>query len=75
MTRAALPAAAVAMLLGLAGCTDPHPTLTYVERPCYRTLGEVDCHAAALPGEESRRVGFHDRPIAVEYEPWPLHLF
>jgi hypothetical protein len=59
-----------------AGCApEPLPKLTYAERPCYRTLAEVDCHAVALPGEESRRVGFYDAPIAVEREPWPQHLF
>jgi hypothetical protein len=58
------------------GCApEPLPKLTYAERPCYRTLAEVDCHAVALPGEESRRVGFYDAPIAVEREPWPQHLF
>lgn len=59
-----------------AGCArEPLPKLTYAERPCYRTLADVDCHAVALPGEESRRVGFYDAPIAVEREPWPQHLF
>jgi len=59
----------------LAGCADPFPTLTYAERPCYRTLGAVDCHAVPLPGEDSRRVGFYDQPVAVEEEPWPQRLF
>jgi hypothetical protein len=67
--------AAAAALLA-AGCVrEPLPKLTYAERPCYRTLADVDCHAVALPGEESRRVGFYDAPIAVEREPWPQHLF
>jgi hypothetical protein len=61
---AAVPVAAAMALLVLAGCGDA--TLVYAERACYRTLAEVDCHAAPLPGEESRRVGFYDAPIAVE---------
>ena len=67
---------ALACLL-LGGCAaEPLPTLTYAERPCYRTLAEVDCHARPLPGEESRRVGFHDAPLAVEQEEaWPQRLF
>jgi hypothetical protein len=71
-----LAAAAGAALL-LAGCAaKPFPTLSYAERPCYRTLAEVDCHARPLAGEESRRVGFYDEPIAVEQEEaWPLRLF
>lgn len=71
---AVLPALLLAAA-ALAGCADPYPTLTYAERPCYRTLGTVDCHAAPLPGEERRRVGFYDRPVAVEEEPWPQRLF
>jgi hypothetical protein len=72
--RAAVPALAVAALL-LAGCAEPLPKLTYAERPCYRTLAAVDCHTEPLTGEESRRVGFYDTPIAVEHEPWPQRLF
>jgi len=69
-------AAAVVVALLAAGCArEPHPTLIYAERPCYRTLADVDCHAVALLGEESRLVGFYDAPIAVEREPWPQHLF
>ena len=57
---------AIPLLAGLllSGCAEPFPTLTYAERPCYRTLGTVDCHAAPLPGEASRKVGFYDPPIA-----------
>ena len=69
--------AAVAMLL-LAGCetAQPFPKLTYAERPCYRTLAAVDCHSDPLIGEESRRVGFYDEPVAVEQEEaWPQRLF
>jgi hypothetical protein len=70
--QAAALAGAAALLVG---CAEPHPTLTYAERPCYRTLAEVDCHAVPLPGEESRRVGFYDPPIAASIEPWPQRLF
>ena len=72
-----LGGAALAALL-LAGCESPRPfpKLTYAERPCYRTLAEVDCHARPLVGEESRRVGFYDAPVAVEQEEaWPQRLF
>lgn len=57
------------------GCAEPFPTLTYAERSCYRTLAAVDCHAQPLVGDESRRVGFYDPPVAVEVEPWPQRLF
>jgi hypothetical protein len=70
------PALCVVLAAGaLAGCADPHPTLIYAERPCYRTLADVDCHAAPLAGEETRRVGFYDPPVAVKEEPWPQRLF
>jgi hypothetical protein len=60
-------AGAAGALLLVAGCAaEPLPKLTYAERPCYRTLAEVDCHARPLAGEESRRVGFYDEPVAVE---------
>jgi len=68
----------VAAVLALAACENSHPIpkLTYAERPCYRTLAEVDCHASALVGEENRRVGFYDEPVSVEQvEPWLLRLF
>ncbi|WP_420349099.1 hypothetical protein [Pelagibius sp.] len=66
-----------ALPLVLAACAaDPLPRLTYAERPCYRTLAEVDCHAAPLPGEENRRVAFYDPPVKVEQrKAWPLSLF
>jgi len=65
-------------LPALAACETSHPlpTLTYAERPCYRTLAEVDCHPQALPGEESRRVGYYDEPVSIKQnEPWPQRLF
>lgn len=71
----AVPSALLLTAVALAGCADPFPTLIYAERPCYRTLGAVDCHAAPLPGEHSRRVGFYDQPVAAEEEPWPQRLF
>ncbi|GAB4393999.1 MAG: hypothetical protein Tsb0032_15560 [Kiloniellaceae bacterium] len=72
---------AVAAMLLLAGCAaEPFPTLSYAERPCYRTLADVDCHDGVLVGEESRRVGFYDPPLAPpvaagQEETWPLRLF
>lgn len=76
MKRSHYLAGAVGVALLAAGCGPaPLPKLTYAERACYRTLAEVDCHAVALPGEESRRVGFYDAPVAVEEEPWPDYLF
>lgn len=69
------------LLLGLSACNlppDPAPRLTYAVRDCYRTLADVDCHPRALPGEESRRVGFYDPPIKVEERKaklWPAFLF
>lgn len=68
--------AGIAVALLAAGCApEPLPKLTYAERPCYRTLAEVDCHSHPLPGEANRRVGFYDAPVAVEREPWSQHLF
>lgn len=65
----AMPAAAALLLL--AGCAEPAPRLVYAERYCYRTLADVDCHARPLPAEESRRVGFYDKSLALEHAPWP----
>lgn len=55
----------------ISACTPPGPYApagpragATAERPCYRTLGVVDCHAAPLPGEENRRVGFFDAAAA-----------
>lgn len=77
ITRFLFLAGGVAAALLLAGCgAPPLPKLSYAERPCYRTLAEVDCHASALAGEESRRVGFYDTPVAVEQDDaWPRRLF
>ncbi len=71
----------LALVLGLSACTsppDPAPRLTYAVRDCYKTLADVDCHPRALPGEESRRVGFYDPPIMVEErkaKTWPADIF
>ncbi|MGF1628723.1 MAG: hypothetical protein ACFCUT_04580 [Kiloniellaceae bacterium] len=62
----AAPSILILAVLLLAGCAEPFPKLTYAERYCYRTLADVDCHAAPLAGEESRRVGFYDEPVLVE---------
>ena len=52
-------------ILALSACTVwvPEKRPVLAERYCYRTLGVVDCHAAPLPSEESRRVGFFDTPV------------
>ena len=42
----------------------PTPKAELALRFCYRTLAEVDCHGQLLPGEEFRRVGFFDAPVA-----------
>ncbi len=47
-------------LIALLGACAPGPG-ELVTRYCYRTLAEVDCHAAPLPGEASRQVGFFDQ--------------
>lgn len=75
--RILFPAGGVAAALLLAGCgAAPLPKLSYAERPCYRTLAEVDCHARPLAGEESRRVGFHDTPVTVKQDDaWPRRPF
>ncbi len=54
-------------VLGVAACAQGRPALRAIlaERHCYRTLGVVDCHAAPLPGEAFREVGFFDAPIAI----------
>ena len=51
---------------GLPGWSAPTPTprAELAQRYCYRTLAEVDCHAQLLPGEEFRRVGYFDAPVA-----------
>ena len=73
---AALGGLAALPLLAACEMSQPLPTLTYAERPCYRTLAEVDCHSRVLPGEESRRVGFYDEPISIKQnESWPQRLF
>ena len=46
-----------------AGWYEPAPRPVLAARACYRTLARVDCHAAPLPGEESRRVGWYDGPL------------
>lgn len=47
------------------GWYEPEPQARLAERYCYRTLAEVDCHAAPLAGEERRRVGFWDAPLPL----------
>jgi len=57
----------LAVALGVGACVPRGPAdrAVLAERYCYRTLGVVDCHAAPLPGEESRRVGFFDAPVVI----------
>ena len=69
MGGAALRWTAIALVAaaGLTACVPRQPAgpAVLAERYCYRTLGVVDCHAAPLPGEDYRRVGFFDTPIAI----------
>ncbi len=46
------------------GWSAPTPRAELAQRYCYRTLAEVDCHAQLMPGEEFRRVGYFDAPVA-----------
>jgi len=64
LSRAAILLVAV---LGVGACAQGRPAgrAVLAERYCYRTLGVVDCHAAPLPGEAFRKVGFFDAPIAI----------
>lgn len=54
---------ALMLLAGLSACSTAQPSYVYAQPACYRTLGTVDCHSAALPGEETRRVGQHQAPL------------
>ena len=56
------------MGLGLGACAGPEMSLRaqVEDRACYRTLGRVDCHAAPLKGEDSRRVGSFDHAAAAD---------
>ncbi len=49
------------MMIALLGACGPAPAPELTARYCYRTLAEVDCHAAPLPGEASRQVGYFDQ--------------
>jgi hypothetical protein len=60
-------AAVFGLVLGaglmLAACGGPGPRFAQdaeFGRPCYRTLGRVDCHAEPLRGEAYRRIGAFD---------------
>lgn len=45
------------------GWFKPSPRPALAPRYCYRTLAEVDCFAAPLPGAETRREGWFDAPV------------
>ena len=55
---------AVLLAIGLivCGCDREHRQAVDLYGPhfCYRTLADVDCHEAALPGEEGRAVGHYE---------------
>lgn len=51
------------ILTACAGPAEPRLGFAYGaegSRPCYRTLGRVDCHASPLEREVYRRVGAFD---------------
>ena len=50
------------LILGVAACSKTQVVERipdYGQQHCYRTLADVDCHSAPLPGEESREVGWY----------------
>lgn len=42
--------------------TSPGPVAVYGAHHCYRTLAQVDCHAAPLAGEANRLMGHYEAP-------------
>ena len=54
-----LPLAACSSLLP---STNSPPVAVYGPHHCYRTLAQVDCHAAPLAGEANRLMGHHEAP-------------
>ncbi len=63
-TKLAGPVLLLGFLLALGGCAKHVPETRLADRYCYRTLAEVDCFFAPQPGQEARRVGWWDGPIA-----------
>ena len=60
---------AVAVLFGIAvvlgACSGRQAVVqvpVYGPHYCYRTLGTVDCHIAALPDEANRKAGWYEEP-------------
>ncbi len=56
----ALPLAACGSLLSPS--PSPPPVAVYGPQHCYRTLAQVDCHAAPLAGEANRLMGHYEAP-------------
>ena len=65
-SRTLVSSIAILVAIGLiaAGCDRERRQTVDLYGPnfCYRTLAEVDCHEAALPGEEGRLVGHYEAP-------------
>ena len=61
-----------ALLVGACAREQTQAVDIYGPQFCYRTLAEVDCHEAALPGEDHRAVGHYEAArghslVAPEY--------
>jgi hypothetical protein len=66
---ALLGLASVALLSGCGSDWLPHEEAIDDGEPiyCYRTIGDVDCYALPVPGEERRLVNFY-RPPPGSYD-------
>ena len=53
---------ATALLGACSGRQDVVSVPVYGPHHCYRTLGTVDCHVAALPNETNRKAGWFEEP-------------
>jgi|GEM_PF-7067910 len=60
--RVVVLVAATAVLGACGGRQEVGAMPVYGPHHCYRTLGTVDCHVAALPDEANRKVGWYEEP-------------